>query len=208
MLYFINTRIMGFHFIIQYFSKPVFCNIKTGEEIQAFCTLIIVGANPFKAAIAEYGPVIFNETISRETLLYDLKNFCFPNKVTCIYKYVQTMRIWKNLLKHDSSFHTKLLFPFHQQEEYDSNIYNKPEDELLKGFKMQCRRKIVFGRAGEFLFFKKLETPEHFLQLNKLFNKAAKEKGYKYMPFYIYRNLVQKWQTTWFMRCIWSFFTG
>jgi hypothetical protein len=172
------------------FSGCVLIKYVEHDEEMAYAAIVEIGLSPFKFAIIECGPVILRGNADREMIFRSLKEFAVSRK------YIQLQvrpsdAVFENLMKNDDLFENKLLFPFHQQEEFDWNIYNKPEDELLKGFKLQCRRKIVLAGRVPYKFCK-LEDEKELKDVHLLFKKVASEKGYKYMAFQVFENIFKK----------------
>ena len=147
----------------------------------AFAAIIEFGIFPFKSLIIDDGPVILENDIDLKVMLADLIKF-FKKK---FYMYLQIQPAnaeFENLLNNDSAFKKELYYPFHKKEEAEWNIYNKPEDKLLAGFKVQCRRKIVLAGRVPFEFVK-LESESHLKDVKNLFKQVEKEGKRKYIPF-------------------------
>jgi len=172
------------------FSKALFIKYTEHGADQAFCAMVEIGRYPLKVCVIECGPVILQKNADLKKIIKELKEFAASKK----YVHLQVRpynTAAEELLKNDASFTTELLFPFHQKEEFDWNIYNKPEDELLKGFKLQCRRKIVLAGRVPYKFCK-LQDEKELKQVHTLFKKVAREKSYKYMPFGVFEDIFKK----------------
>jgi hypothetical protein len=169
------------------FSKSVLIKYVENDVELAYAAIVEIGYSPFKFAIIECGPVLLHENADHTILLRTMIDFCTARN----YMQLQIRPfdiVFENLMKKDKLFENELLFPFHQQEEFDWNIYAKPEDELLKGFKIQCRRKIVLAGRVPYKFCK-LQDEKELKHVHILFKKVASEKGYKYMAFRVFENL-------------------
>lgn len=153
----------------------------TTEKDLAFAAVIQFGVFPYKAVIIDDGPVILEANFELEVMLDELINF-FKKK---FYMYLQIQPSnteLENLLKKNTAFKKELFYPFHKKEEAEWNIYNQPEDKLLAGFKVQCRRKIVLAGRVPFKFVK-LENDSHLKEVENLFKQVEKVRKRTYIPF-------------------------
>ena len=160
--------------------------VEHGKEL-AFAAIIEFGISPFKAVIIDDGPVILDNGFDSQTMLYDLIKF-FKKK---FYMYVQVAPAnaeFESLLKNDAAFKNELYFPYHKKEEAEWNIYNQPEDKLLAGFKVQCRRKIVLAGRVPFEFVK-LENESQLKEVEYLFKSVEKVSRRRYIPFSAFLNI-------------------
>ena len=170
------------------FSKPIFLKYIQNEIIVAYTVIIEIGLFPFKIGIIECGPIIFRDDCDAKVILEGLKEFATKSK----YMYLQVRphhSTVEQLLKKDNLFKEQLYFPFHQKEEYNWNIKNAPEDKLLLGFKLQCRRKIVLAGRVRYNFMK-LKDDSELPKIHNIFKSVAREKGYKYdTPFHVFEKM-------------------
>jgi hypothetical protein len=173
------------------FSKAVYVIYTKGEEEIAFAAIIEIGFPPFKVGVIDSGPVLLNKNANLELILRDLKEFVRKRGYMHLQIRPSVNSPFVSLLKNDSTFDTKLYFPFHLKVEYDLNIYNKPEKELLAGFKLQCRRKIVLAGRVPFEFIK-IEDEKALKDVRKLFEAVTDTKGYGFLPFRIYENIYKE----------------
>lgn len=173
------------------FSRPVFLIFIENNEELAYTAIIEIGILPFKFGVIDCAPILLRENVNLNLLLNELKQFAKSKH----YLYLQIRpcnnSAFINLLEADSSFKKEILFPFHQKVEYDLNIYNKPEKELLAGFKLQCRRKIVLAGREPFVY-KKIEDAKDLKEIKALFKKVIVVKGYEFLPFHTYRDMFIK----------------
>ena len=147
----------------------------------AFAAIIEFGVYPFKAVIIDDGPVILDKDFDLQIMLNDLINF-FKKKFYMYMQIAPANAEFESLLKNNAAFKNELHFPYHKKEEAEWNIYNQPEDKLLAGFKLQCRRKIVL--AGRVPFeFKKLENESQLKEVEYLFKHVEKISRRRYIPF-------------------------
>lgn len=163
------------------FYNSVFIKYTDGNKELAFAGITEIGVFPFKVGVIDDGPVILREGFDLQMMLEKLKKFSRKK----LYMHLQirpSNTEFENLLKNDTGFKKELFFPFHKKEEAEWNIYNQPEDKLLASFKVQCRRKIVLASRVPFEFTK-LKTESHLRDVKKLFQKAGKIKGYRYITF-------------------------
>lgn len=174
-----------------FFSKPVFLQFIETDNPVAYCAIIEIGKWPFKFGVIDCGPILLSENINSKILLDELKIFARSRR----YLYLQIRPAndssFIELLENDSSIKKQLFFPYHQKVEYDLNIYNKPEPELLAGFKIQCRRKIVLANREPFKF-KKITDVDELKVVKDLFKKVVDTKGYALLPFHVYENMFIK----------------
>lgn len=161
-----------------------------GNDI-AFAAIIEIGFYPFKIGVIDSGPVLLVHDIDLHKMMQELKVFAHTKK----YMHLQVRPAFGSLvhgiLKTDADFEPKVYFPFHQKVEFDSNIYNKPEKELLAGFKLQCRRKIVLAGRIPYKFFK-VEDEKTLTDIRNLFNEVTDTKGYGFLPFKIYEAIYRE----------------
>jgi len=173
------------------FSKAVYIIYTEAEEEIAFTAIIEIGFPPFKVGVIDSGPVLLNKNANLEQILTDLKEFARKQGYMHLQIRPSFNSPFVSLLRNDSTFDTKLYFPFHLKVEYDLNIYNKPEKELLAGFKLQCRRKIVLAGRVPYKFVK-IEDEKALKDVRKLFEAVTDTKGYGFLPFRIYENIYKE----------------
>jgi hypothetical protein len=128
-----------------------------------------------------------SNNVVQHRLIEQLKDFARSRKY--VHLQVRPFSVaQEQFFARDPDFQQHLFFPFHQKEENEYNIYNKPEREVLAGLKGQCRRKIVL--AGRVPYqFGKLEDEGELEAVFGLFTKAAREKRYYSMPFQVFREM-------------------
>ncbi|MEP6466843.1 MAG: GNAT family N-acetyltransferase, partial [Parafilimonas sp.] len=162
-----------------------------GNKELAYAAIIEIGISPLKAGVIDGGPVFFSDDADVKNIIESLKEFARKNNYMHLQIRPPTDSLLNTCLKNDDSFETKIYFPFHLKVEFDLNIYNKPERELLAGFKMQCRRKIVL--AGRLPYrFSKVEDDAELENLRNLFKKVTDVKGYNFLPFKIYEAIYKE----------------
>ncbi len=172
-------------------SKAVFIKyVEQNEEI-AFAAIIEIGFFPFKVGIIESGPVLLKQYGNADKLITELKEFAHKKN----YMHLQIRPAYNSAfgeyLKADDSFDTRTYFPFHLKDEFDLNIYNKPEKELLAGFKLQCRRKIVLAARVPYVF-SKADDKKTLDDIRKVFSEVSNTKGYGFLPFKIYEAIYKE----------------
>jgi hypothetical protein len=169
------------------FSGTIFIVYKLGDGHEiAFCAVIEIGNYPFKIGVIDGGPVLLKNNIDISVLIEDLK--AFAQRKHYMHLQVRPATQLEKYFETDSFIKNQIFFPFHMKEEYDFNIYNKPEEELLAGFKLQCRRKIVLAGRVPFKFCK-LEDKSELKNVHNLFQEITKTKGYHYTPFNVFLNI-------------------
>ncbi|MEO8712091.1 MAG: hypothetical protein ABI405_08225 [Parafilimonas sp.] len=172
-------------------SKAIFIKYIEEDEDIAFAAVIELGVFPFKVGVIDSGPVLLKKNVNIEKIIAHLKKFALNRS----YMHLQ-MRPPANaaiipFLQADNSFNNKLHFPFHLKVEFDLNIYNKPENELLSGFKLQCRRKIVLAGRVPYKFFK-VEDEKTLAEIRRLFKEVRNTKGYGFLPFKVYEAIYKE----------------
>ena len=173
------------------FSKALYIKYIHNEREIAFAAVIEIGFFPFKVAIIEDGPVLLQEVDGLQPLIDDLKKFVRDKGYMHLQVRPPINSPFNLCLKVDKSFEDRVHFPFHLKVEFDWNIYNKPEKELLAGFKMQCRRKIVLAGRIPYKFFK-IEDEKTLADIRKLFNEVTDTKGYGFLPFKTYEKIYRE----------------
>lgn len=173
------------------FSRPVFLNYVEDNSELAYAAIIEIGITPFKFGVVDCAPVLLRENVNLKSLLDGLLQFARQKNYLYLQVRPPNNSPFIQLLEGNNSFKKELLFPFHKKVEYDLNIYNKPEKELLAGFKMQCRRKIVLAGREPFEF-KKIDDVKDLKEIRALFQKVVATKGYEFLPFHIYRDMYLK----------------
>lgn len=174
-----------------FFSKPVFLQFIETDNPIAYCAIIEIGKWPFKFGVIDCGPVLLHENVNLNLLLDEIKAFARSKHYLYLQIRPSNDSSFIELLESDSSIKKQLFFPYHKKVEYDFNIYNKPEPELLAGFKIQCRRKIVLAGREPFKF-KKITDHKELKSVATLFKKVVDTKGYALLPFYVYENMFIK----------------
>lgn len=173
-----------------YLSKSVFIKyIQQGLEI-AYAAIIEIGVNPVKVAIIESGPILLHNSADAHLLIAELKKFATEKGYVYLQIRPPVNSVFNDILKEDKAFETKVYFPYHIKVEFDLNIYNKPEKELLAGFKMQCRRKIVLAERVPFVFGKASE--DELATIDDLFKTVTDAKGYGFLSFKIYKAIFKE----------------
>jgi len=173
------------------FSKAIFVKYIESEQEIAFAAIIEIGLFPFKVGIIEEGPVLLQESADLQSLIRDLKKFVRNKSYMHLQVRPPVNSSFNLSLKTDKAFENRVYFPFHLKVEFDLNIYKKPEKELLAGFKMQCRRKIVLAGRVPYKFFK-INNEEMLADIRKLFNDVTDTKGYGFLPFKIYEAIYKE----------------
>jgi len=174
-----------------FLSKAVFIKYVEDKQELAYAALIEIGFYPFKVGVIDGGPILLNEDGNVKKMLESLKDFAHERNYMHLQIRPGIDSSFNDLLKTDNAFETKIYFPFHLKVEFDSNIYNKPEKELLAGFKMQCRRKIVL--AGRLPYkFTKIKNDAELTEVRKIFKDVIDTKGYNYLPFKIYEAIYKE----------------
>ncbi|MBV9962968.1 MAG: hypothetical protein JO072_12040 [Parafilimonas sp.] len=173
------------------FSKALYIKYTHHQNDIAFAAIIEIGMYPFKVGVIDGGPVLLASGVEIKQLYLELKEFAR----TISYMHLQIRpplnSPFNDLLCADADFDNELRFPFHLKVEFDLNIYNKPEKELLAGFKLQCRRKIVL--AGRVPYeFKKVDDDKTLDDIRQLFKKVSKTKGYGFLPFKVYEAIYKE----------------
>jgi hypothetical protein len=173
------------------FSRAVFIKYIRDEQEIAFTAIIEIGFFPFKVGIIEDGPVLLQKNADLKSLIDDLKKFAHTKGYMHLQVRPPVNSPFNLYLKTDKTFEDSVHFPFHLKVEFDWNIYNKPEKELLAGFKMQCRRKIVL--AGRVPYkFSKVEDEKTLADIRELFNEVTDTKGYGFLPFKTYEKIYKE----------------
>lgn len=167
-----------------FLSKSRFIKyVSQGKEI-AYAAIIEIGISPARVGIIEGGPVLLTTDADAGAIINNLKKFAAKSG----YMHLQIRPPINSpaicIIEKDKDFKKKVYFPYHVKDESELNIYNKPEKELLAGFKMQCRRKIVLaGRVG---FDYKKAGEDELDDIKKLFHEVSDRKGYGFLPFKIF----------------------
>ena len=174
-----------------FLSKAVFIEYRKEDTIMAYAAIIEIGLPPFKIGVIDNGPVILDDTIDLYKAIQDLKKFAQQSSYMHLQLRPAFGSLMHTILKDDAAFEPKIYFPFHKKVEFDWNIYNKPEEELLAGFKMQCRRKIVLAGRVPYKFFK-VEDEKSLTDIRNLFDEVTDTKGYGFLPFKIYESIYRK----------------
>jgi hypothetical protein len=173
------------------FAKAVFIIYTEDEKEIAYAAIIEIGFSLFKVGVIDSGPILLHDNVDLANIVEALKTFAKEKG----YMHLQVRPPFGSLLhailKIDNSFESKLYFPFHQKVEFDSNIYNKPEKDLLAGFKLQCRRKIVLAGRLPYKFFK-VEDEKTLADIRKVFKEVTTTKGYGFLPFKIYEAIYKE----------------
>ena len=126
-----------------------------------------------------------------QTLIAELKKFARNKSYMHLQIRPPVNSSFNLYLKTDKTFEEHIYFPFHLKVEFDLNIYNKPEKELLAGFKMQCRRKIVLAGRVPYKFCKAGDE-KTLADIRKLFNDVTDTKGYGFLPFRVYEAIYKE----------------
>jgi len=168
-------------------SRVIFLVFRRNGQDIAFASITEIGLYPLKIAILEGGPVPLVNNVNEYNLIEELKDFARGRKY--LHLQVRPFSLGQEcLFKSDNDFQQRIFFPFHQKEENEYNIYNRPEPQLLEGLKGQCRRKIVL--AGRVPYeFGKLVREEELKDVFNLFIKAAHDKHYHFMHFQAFREM-------------------
>lgn len=172
------------------FSKAVFIKYVENDVEIAYAAIIEIGFYPFKVGIIESGPVLLKQDAQLQPVINELKNFVRSKSYMHLQVRPPINSPFNLLLKNNNDFKQDVYFPFHLKTEFDLNIYNKPEQELLSGFKLQCRRKIVLAGREPFEFCKADEKALD--DIRKLFNDVTDTKGYGFLPFKIYEAIYKE----------------
>jgi len=173
------------------FSKAIFIKYTENEQEIAFAAIIEIGFVSFKVGVIEDGPVLLQKNVDLQTIIGELKKFAHKKGYMHLQIRPPVNSPFNLYLKSDKTFEDRVHFPFHLKVEFDWNIYNKPEKELLAGFKMQCRRKIVL--AGRVPYkFSKVEDEKTLADIRKLFNAVTDTKGYGFLPFKVYEKIYKE----------------
>ena len=170
------------------FSRAVCIEFTENNKQLAFAAIIEIGIRPFKFGVIDGGPTILQPGVDPSKLLEELKIFAKKQKFIHIQIRPVKDSAFYYLLETDKEFKNEIFFPFHKKVDYDWNIYNKPEKELLAGFKLQGRRKIVL--AGRLPFtYRKIEDVAELKEVKELFRDVTDEKGYRFAPFSVFKAL-------------------
>ena len=174
-----------------FFSKALYIKYINGGEETAFAAIIEIGCFPFKVGVIDSGPVLLNKTADAKQIFIELKDFARRNSYMHLQIRPALDSPFATLTDADPELDKKIYFPFHLKVEYDLNIYNKPENELLAGFKLQGRRKIVL--AGRVPYeFKKVDTDKALDDIRNLFKNVSQTKGYGFLPFKVYEAIYKE----------------
>lgn len=173
-----------------FLSKSRFIKyISKGQET-AYAAIIEIGKYPAKVGIIEGGPVLLTTDADVCAIIHNLKKFAVKSGYMHLQIRPPINSRAINIIETDNDFEKKVFFPYHVKDDCELNIYNKPEKELLAGFKMQCRRKIVLaGRVG---FEYKKAGEDELDDIKKLFNEVSDRKGYGFLPFGIYEAIYKE----------------
>ncbi|MFT4153096.1 hypothetical protein [Parafilimonas sp.] len=163
--------------------------VANGQDI-AYAAIIEIGISPLKIGIIEGGPVLLATGIDMQPLISSLKNFSVKQGYTYLQIRPADNSPVINMLQTDKDFEEKVYFPYHVKDKANLNIYNKPEKELLAGFKMQCRRKMVLSERVGFIYKKADENALNDIRL--LFSEVTDNKGYGFRPFKIYEAIYKE----------------
>ncbi len=174
-----------------FFSKAVFIKYVEQQEEIAFASIIQIGFFAFKVGIIDGGPVLLKPNADVAKIITELKEFARARSYMHLQMRPPVGSSFISILKADDSFDEQIYFPFHLKVEFDLNIYNKPEEELLAGFKLQGRRKIVLAARVPYEF-KKVEDEKTLNDIRRLFNNVTKTKGYGFLPFKIYEAIYKE----------------
>jgi hypothetical protein len=174
-----------------FLSNAVFIKYVEGQQALAYAAIIEIGFFKFKVGVIDGGPILFNDAADVVQMIKDLKEFARKSNYMHLQVRPALNSPFHECLKIDDSFDTKIYFPFHLKVEYDLNIYNKPEEELLAGFKMQCRRKIVLAARLPYEF-SKVEDEKKLADVRKLFKDVSHTKGYGFLPFKTYEAIYKE----------------
>ncbi len=169
------------------FSKPLAIQYVKENEVLAFASIIEFGVFPFKVAVVDGGPVLLNEAVSFREVMDALQ--LFGRKKRYIYLQVRPVdAAAEECIKQNPAYKQEIYFPYHIKELAELNIYNHPEEQLLAGFKMQGRRKIVLAGRVDYQFHK-LSTREQLQQVSAIFKEVQYAKGYQFMPFHVFQRI-------------------
>jgi hypothetical protein len=163
--------------------------VQSGQEI-AYAAIIEIGVNPVKIGIIESGPILLMHDVDTSLLIEDLKEFAVNKGYVHLQIRPPANSSFYTVLNEDKAFEKKVYFPYHLKVGFDLNIYNNQRDELLAGFKMQCRRKIVLAQRAPFVF-KKADENE-LADIRNLFNDVTDTKGYDFLSFKIYEAIYRE----------------
>jgi hypothetical protein len=172
-------------------SKAVFINHTHENQETAFAAIIEIGFYPFKVGIIESGPVLLQNNVNTEQIIEDLKEYARSKSYLHLQIRPSYNASLNQVFKQDQAFEENIYFPFHRKTEFDWNIYNKPEEELLAGFKMQCRRKLVLAGRVPYKFLK-VEDDKTLKDISQLFKAVSNTKGYGFLPFKIYQSIYKE----------------
>jgi len=173
------------------FAKSIFIKFTKKEKEIAYAAIIEIGFFPFKVGVIDSGPILLCDDVDLVEIVNELKIFAKEKSYMHLQVRPPFGSLLHSILKIDNSFESKIYFPFHKKVEFDSNIYNKPEKELLAGFKLQCRRKIVLAARMPFKFFK-VEDEKTLADIRRLFKEVTTTKGYGFLPFKIYEAIYKE----------------
>ncbi len=167
-----------------FLSKSRFIKYVHQDQDVAYAAIIEIGLYPAKMGIIEGGPVLLTTEADVGAIINNLKKFATKSGYTHLQIRPPINSPAISIIETDKDFEKKVYFPYHVKDDSELNIYNKSEKELLAGFKMQCRRKIVLaGRVG---FEYKKAGEKELVDIKNLFNEVSDSKGYGFLPFKIY----------------------
>ncbi|MBS1746874.1 MAG: hypothetical protein JST21_11950 [Bacteroidetes bacterium] len=169
-------------------AKSLFIQYVEAERVVAYAAIIEIGWWFFKVGIIDNGPIVFVADADLKAVINDLKAFAKKRNYMHFQIRPALNSLLHDLIETDDSFIPKIFFPFHKKIRFDSNIYNKPEKELLAGFKLQGRRKIVLAGRVPFNFIK-IDDNKALIEIRDLFKEVTEKKKYGFLPFEIYNTI-------------------
>ncbi len=158
-----------------------------GQE-HAFCTILQIGIWPFKIGLIIRGPVILNNNISASHILESLKLFAKKNRYLFLRINPDNQSI-EQILKADIQFQQKDYFPSYKGSQSKDFIVNHTcEQNLVPGFRRDCRQKIKFADELEFVY-STAKTEADLQEVYELFESLGKDKNFKYRPYNSYKEI-------------------
>jgi hypothetical protein len=157
------------------------------EEI-GFCCIMKIQFLFFKIGLVIRGPVFFNNYTDIKSAMSLLKNYSRQNNFI-FFRINPNEQTVGQVLALDKEFKPKDYFPSYRGSQLsDFLVYKKPEDQLLKSFRGDCRNKIRFQKELNYQY-RKVSDEKELGRIYILFQQLGAKKKFSYRPFASYKRI-------------------
>jgi len=171
------------------FSSSIYLKLLNDlEQEVGFCCIMKVQVLFFKIGLVIRGPVFFNNYTDFKSAFLLLKEYVRKHQYLFL-RVNPAEQIVEDVIVCDNEFIAKDYFPVYRGSQlHDLLIYKRPQEQLLNGFRDDCRNKIRFQKELNYQY-KKVYTIEELKEVYRLFETLGSKKKFSYRPFKSYKKI-------------------